>query len=69
MADLTDVSTVAIQPLGDALRELKPLPERRRGGDRRKNPPQPGEPDLPAEEMITEDDEPPEEAHQLDVKA
>ena len=68
MADLTDVSTVASQPLGDALRELKPLPERRGGRDRRKNPPATGEPDLPAEEMTTED-EPPEEVHRLDVNA
>lgn len=68
MADLTDVSTVAIEPVGDALRELKPLPERRKGRDRRKNPPETGEPDLPAEETMTED-ESPEEVHQLDVNA
>jgi hypothetical protein len=68
MADLTDVSTVAIERLGDAPRELKPLPERRKGGERRKNPPETGEPDLPAEEMTTEDASP-EETHQLDVNA
>ena len=68
MADLSDVSTVTMQPLGDALRELKPLPERRKGGERRKNPPETGGPDLPAEEM-TPEDESHEEAHQLDVKA
>ena len=68
MADLPDVSTVAMQPLGDALRELKPLPERRKGADQRRNRPETGEPDLPAEEMMAED-ESPEEVHQLDVSA
>lgn len=63
--DLSSISTVAISPAGEALREFKHLPDKRRR-ERAKGTPIALESSAEDEPMETESAE---EAHQLDVSA